>query len=85
MSLLTEIYEQCAKDCVREAERTDDSKYREQLLKWAREWREAAAREASTQSKPQRKQPPARDRAPQALMKSPAVTADRAFGVRRRG
>jgi hypothetical protein len=59
MSLLTKMYEQCAKDCVREAERTADPKYREQLLKWAREWREAAAREASTQSKPQRKQPPA--------------------------
>ena len=78
MSLLTKMYEQCAKDCVREAERTADPKYREQLLKWAREWREAAAREASTQSKPQRD-----DRAPQALMKSRSVTADHPFGVRR--
>jgi hypothetical protein len=48
------MYEQCAKDCVREAERTDDPKYREQLLKWAREWSEEVAREASTQSKWQR-------------------------------
>ena len=31
MSLLTKMYEQCAKDCVREAERTADPKYREQL------------------------------------------------------
>jgi hypothetical protein len=54
MTLLTKLYEQCAKDCAREAERTNDPKYREQLLKRAREWREAAASEASTQSKWQR-------------------------------
>jgi hypothetical protein len=50
------FYEYFAKDCVRAAERTDDAKDREMLLKMAREWMmEAAARKASTQSKPPEK------------------------------
>jgi hypothetical protein len=60
MQLLTKQYEQNAKDCVREAEGTDDPQLREQLLNWAHEWMEAAALEVSTQSKLQRKQPRAR-------------------------
>jgi hypothetical protein len=46
-SLLAKHYEQNAKDCIREAEGTDDPQWRKQLLNWAREWMEAAAREAS--------------------------------------
>jgi hypothetical protein len=46
-SLLAKQYEQNAKDCIREAEGTDDLQWRKQLLNWAREWMEAAAREAS--------------------------------------
>ena len=60
MQLLIKLYEQNARDCLREAKRTYDPQCREQLLDWAREWMEAAAREASTQSKWQRKQPRAR-------------------------
>jgi hypothetical protein len=52
------FYEYFAKDCVRAAKRTDDPKYREQLLKWAREWREAAAREASRRNRSRRKDAP---------------------------
>jgi hypothetical protein len=46
-SLLAKHYEQNAKDCIREAEGTDDPQWRKQLLNWAREWVEAAVREAS--------------------------------------
>jgi hypothetical protein len=46
-SLLAKQYEQNAKDCIREAEGTDDPQWRKQLLNWAREWVEAAGREAS--------------------------------------
>jgi hypothetical protein len=46
-SLLAKHYEQTAKDCIREAEGTNDPQWRKQLLNWAREWMEAAAREAS--------------------------------------
>jgi hypothetical protein len=44
MTLLTKLYVQCAEDCVREAERTNDPKYREQLLKWALHWRGSGRR-----------------------------------------
>ena len=46
-SLLVKQYEQNAKDCIREAEGTNDPQWRKQLLNWARAWMEAAVREAS--------------------------------------
>ena len=45
-----DLYEHFANDCVRAADRMDDPKYREWLLKLARDW--TAALQASTQSKP---------------------------------
>jgi hypothetical protein len=42
--------------CFREAQRTYDPQCREQFLKWAYEWLEAAALEAETHLKRQRKQ-----------------------------
>ena len=43
----TKFYERRAKDCVRAAGRTDNPKDREQLLKLAYEWAQAAALRAS--------------------------------------
>jgi hypothetical protein len=50
----TRFYEHRAKDCFQAAGRTDNPKHREQLLKLAYEWAQAAALRASLQSKPQR-------------------------------
>jgi hypothetical protein len=50
----TKFYEHRAKDCVQAAGRTDNPKHREQFLKLAYEWAQAAALRASLQSKPQR-------------------------------
>ena len=46
------LYESYAQDCVRAADRVSDPQYRELLLKLASEWMQAAARQASTQTKP---------------------------------
>ena len=43
----TKFYERRAKDCVQAAGRTDNPKHREQLLKLAYEWAQAAALRAS--------------------------------------
>jgi hypothetical protein len=46
-----EQFEHFTKECINAAEQTEDHEYREMLLKWAMEWRVAAAqqrREAST-------------------------------------
>ena len=50
----TKFYEHRAKDCVQAARRTDKPKRREQFLKLAYEWAQAAELRASLQSKPQR-------------------------------
>jgi putative IMPACT (imprinted ancient) family translation regulator len=50
----TKFYEHRAKDCVQAARRTDKPKHREQFLKLAYEWAQAAELRASLQSKPQR-------------------------------
>jgi hypothetical protein len=50
----TRFYEHRAKDCFQAAGRTDNRKHREQLLKLAYEWAQAAALRASLQSKPHR-------------------------------
>jgi hypothetical protein len=50
----TKFYERRAMDCVQAAGRTDNPKHREQLLKLAYEWAQAAALRASLQSNPQR-------------------------------
>jgi hypothetical protein len=42
------VYEYFAEDCTRAAEQTDDPVFREMLLKLAEQWRQDAAREAST-------------------------------------
>jgi hypothetical protein len=43
----TKFYEHRAKDCVQAARRTDKPKHREQFLKLAYEWAQAAALRAS--------------------------------------
>ena len=43
----TKFYEHRAKDCIQAARRTDKPKHREQLLKLAYEWAQAAALRAS--------------------------------------
>ena len=43
--LLVEVYEQNARACLREAQRTFEPRCRAQFLKWACEWTDAAARE----------------------------------------
>ena len=48
----TSLYESYAQDCGRAADRMNDPQYRELLLKLASEWMQAAARQASTQTKP---------------------------------
>lgn len=51
MMTKAEQFEHFAKECMNAAEQTEDHEYREMLLKWAMEWRAAAAqqrREAST-------------------------------------
>jgi hypothetical protein len=48
----TNLYESYAQDCVRAADRMSDPQYRELLLKLASEWMQAAARQASTETKP---------------------------------
>ena len=48
----TNLYESYAQDCVRAAGRMSDPQYRELLLKLASEWMQAAARQASTETKP---------------------------------
>jgi hypothetical protein len=42
---LVEVYEQNARACLREAQRTFEPRCRAQFIKWAREWTDAAARE----------------------------------------
>jgi hypothetical protein len=56
MQILINVYKVNARACFREAQRTYDPQCREQFLKWAYEWLEAAALEAETQLKRQRKQ-----------------------------
>jgi hypothetical protein len=43
MPSLAELYEQHARECVQSAERTDNPRSREMLLKMEREWTQAAA------------------------------------------
>ena len=48
----TNLYESYAQDCFRAAGRTSDPQYRELILRMASEWMQAAARQASTETKP---------------------------------
>jgi hypothetical protein len=63
MPALTKLYERHAKDCARAADLTDDPKRREQFMKLAYEWAQAAAvLRASKKSAPQRRGSRARSR-----------------------
>jgi hypothetical protein len=49
----TELYAHHAKECVQAADRTDNPKYREMLLKMARRWMEEAMSGADASSEGQ--------------------------------